>query len=98
LQASSDDYLSKIADTTVVNLGQLLLDNINVVRNLDKPLTGRPAEQLFLAICKLAGDVIIGTTVWGAAFNLEGVGCVRELSCNVYEMVRCVCLGCLLQD
>lgn len=39
-KARSDDFLGRIADSAVVNLGTLLQDNLQTVRNLDKPLTG----------------------------------------------------------
>lgn len=32
--------MNKIADRTVVNIGQLLFDNLQVIRDLNKPLTG----------------------------------------------------------
>jgi hypothetical protein len=45
-QARKEDSLAKIADRTVVSIGQLLSDNIQVIRSLDKPLSG-----LRLRIC-----------------------------------------------
>ncbi|KAF6256525.1 hypothetical protein COO60DRAFT_1657649 [Scenedesmus sp. NREL 46B-D3] len=45
-RARREDSLAKIADRAVVSIGQLLADNIQVIRNLDKPLTG-----LRLRIC-----------------------------------------------
>lgn len=45
-QARKEDSLAKIADRTVVSIGQLLTDNIQAIKSLDKPLTG-----LRLRIC-----------------------------------------------
>lgn len=39
-EAQKGDTLNKIADRAVVNLGQLLYDNVRVIRDLNKPLTG----------------------------------------------------------
>uniref|UniRef100_A0A383WI10 Peptidase C1A papain C-terminal domain-containing protein n=1 Tax=Tetradesmus obliquus TaxID=3088 RepID=A0A383WI10_TETOB len=45
-RARKEDSLAKIADRTVVSIGQLLTDNIQAIKSLDKPLTG-----LRLRIC-----------------------------------------------
>jgi hypothetical protein len=40
LQAQPGDFVSKVADTAVIKIGKLLLDNNSTLKDLDKPLEG----------------------------------------------------------
>jgi hypothetical protein len=40
LQAQPGDFISKVADTAVIKVGKLLLDNNSTLTDLDKPLEG----------------------------------------------------------